>query len=330
METTVSASKHAANWHLSWQVAVGRDLVSHPKLIEKITARLIRSHGRHGRALLYYVVTPREIHVLSRISVGDSPREVAREVAAIVARWVRELQGVRGPVFAGRYHAHELRTDEELKYEVRMLSWRPVTAGLCTRPLAYVNSSLRTTLGQRRAYGFESRPLLSVFEGGVLDARNAMRRLIRRRPAQPELREWELNHGLAIAVGTAGASFGLAREVDGPAASLVAASSTQDIDGALQLLERWVMSRLDLPQKGDLGCVPGAIGSRARALVAGLAVQAGLCPAASVARHFGRARATLCEQMSVSRKRVEDRVLLGTPMALILDEVKKLSRGRSR
>ena len=329
MENSVSARRTSATWHLCWQAAVGRDLVSSPKLVEKITDRLLAAHRQPGRMLLYYLLTPREIHVISRVAPGDTPREVAREVATIVARWVRELQGVRGPVFADRYRAHEVGTDAELKYELRMLAWRPVTIGQCSSPLVYVNSSLRTTLGLRRAYGFESRGLLSAFEGTVLEARDAMRRLIRRRPSRADLLEWELNHGLAIAVGAAGASFGMAREVDGPAAALVAASATQDIDGALSLLERWVALRLELPwvtPSDGLSRVPGPVGARARALVAGFAVQSNLCPAASVARYFNRARATLCEQMAASRKRREDLQLLGTPMRLVLDELKQLSR----
>lgn len=326
MENSVSDRGPATTWHLCWKAAVGRDLVSSPKLVEMITDRLLDAHQQRGRALLYYLLTATEIHVLSRVEPGDSPREVAREVATIVARWVRELQGVRGPVFADRYRTHQVRTDAELKYEIRMLAWRPVTTGQCSKPLVYVNSSLRTTLGLRRAYGFESRTLLRVFDGTVFEAREAMRRLIRRRPSRSDLREWELNHGLAIATGSAGASFGLAREVGGPAAALVAASATQDIDGALALLARWVAHRLELPSGDDLSTVPGAVGTRARALVAGLAVQSDLCPAASVARYFDRARATLCEQMTASRGRPADRQLLGMPVQLILDELKKLSK----
>lgn len=330
MENSVSARQGPATWHLCWQAAIGRDLASSPKLLEKITDRLMEAHRQRGRMLLYYLLTPTEIHVLSRIPAGDGPRDVVREVATIVARWVRELQGMRGPVFADRYRAHEVRTDTELKDEIRMLAWRPVATGVCASPLHYVNSSLRTTLGLRRAYGFESRALLGAFDGTVLDARHAMRRLIRPRPSRAELREWELNHGLAIAVGTAGPSFGMAREIDGAAAALVAASATQDIDGALNLLEQWVAFRLDLPIGDSLSRVPGPAGARARALVAGLAVRARLCPAASVARHFKRARATLCEQMAASRMRDEDRQLLGTPMRLILDELKKLSKRAAR
>ena len=326
MESSVSAGYGSATWHLCWQAAMGRDFVADPKLVEKIRDRLMDAHRQQGRALLHYLLTPTEIHVISRLAPGDGPRDIVREVATIVARWVREAQGVRGPVFAARYRAHEIRTEADLKGEIRMLAWRPVEAGLCVAPLHYVNSSLRITLGLRRAHGFDSRALLAAFEGTVLEARDAMRRLIRRQPSKSELREWELNHGLSVAVGSAGPTFGMAREVAGAAAALVAAAATQDIDGALKLLERWVALRLQLPVDQGLSTLSGAIGARARALVAGLAVQSNLCPAASVARHFRRAKATLSEQMAASRLRQEDQQLLATPMRLILDEIAKLPK----
>lgn len=81
---------------------------------------------------------------------------------------------------------------------------------------------------------------------------------------------------------------------------------------------------------GEVEGLEQNLGARARALVAGLAVRSGLCPAASVARHFSRARATLCEQMAASRQREEDRQLLGTPIQLILDDLKRLSTRAAR
>ena len=56
------------------------------------------------------------------------------------------------------------------------------------------------------------------------------------------------------------------------------------------------------------------------ALVAGLAVNHRLCSAASVARHFHRAKATLSEQMTACRSRPADQLILATPLRRILDE----------
>lgn len=321
MDNSVSGGARWSTWHLCWQAAAGRDFVANPRLVERVRERLLDAHRAEGRRLLHYLMTPGEIHLLSRLSSGESPEAVVRAIASVVSRWVREIQQTRGPVFAAPYRAHEVRTDEELKQELRMLVWRPVETGLCVTPTHYVNSSLRTILGIRRAQGFDSRGLLDVFGVTVLEARKSLRGWIRRRPSKAELREWELNHGLVLAVGSMGAAFGLAREVQGAAATLVAAAATRDIDGALKLLERWVAFRLGLRSDQGLSALPGAEGARARALVAGLAVRMDLCPAAAVARHFHRAKATLSEQMATSRSREDDRRMIATPVRLILDEV---------
>lgn len=91
--------------------------------------------------------------------------------------------------------------------------------------------------------------VLRVFRSTVLQAREAIRQLIRRRPLQVARRERELNHGLAIAVGSAGASFGMAREVSVSAAALAAASPPPDIDGALRL-------RMSRPSSAGVGGQP--------------------------------------------------------------------------
>lgn len=331
MEHSISPGHSPPAWHICWQAVAGRSFVADSRLAAKVTDRLLQAHRSDGRVLLHYLLTPAEVHVVSRLSAGITPRHVVREVAAVIARWVREAQGLRGPVFASRYREHAISTEVELKHEIRMLAWRPVAAGLCAAPLHYVNSSLRTTLGLRRAHGFDSRALLSVFDDTVIEARSAIRRLIRPQPLEAEIREWELNHGLSVAVGSAGPSFGIVREVGGAAAKIVAAAPTQDIDGALRLLEQWVTHRLAMPSEPGLAVLRDPAGARARALVARLAVQSNLCSAAAVARHFCRSRATLCEQMATSRMNEQDRQLLGMPMQLILDELAKLTgSGRLR
>jgi hypothetical protein len=60
--------------------------------------------------------------------------------------------------------------------------------------------------------------------------------------------------------------------------------------------------------------------ARGRALVACLAVDHRLCSAASVARYFRKAKATLSEQMAACRARSTDRQILETPVRRILEE----------
>ncbi len=104
------------------------------------------------------------------------------------------------------------------------------------------------------------------------------------------------------------------------AAALVAASRPQAVDGALTLLERWVLVKLDLRGARGLAALPSPEGARGRALVASLAVRLDLCSAASVARHFRRAKATLSERMAACRVEPENRAILGLPLARIVEE----------
>ena len=325
MDPPVCAQSAVTHWHICWQAAIGRDLLAGDTLVERIRGRLLDAHGRRGRVLVDYLLTPTEVHVLSRLAPDDSPGDLARAVANIVARWVREAQAVRGPVFAGRYRAHRVASDAALRAEVRMLAWRPVALGVCAAPSHHANSALRTALGLRRAMGFDARPLLELFGDPVPAARKALRSCLAQRPGAMELRQWELSRGLALAVGTVGPMQTMAREVRGAAAALVAAGGADGIDGALRILERWVLTRLGVRSAVGLAGIPGAIGARGRALVACLAMDIGLCPAASVARHFQRAKATLSEQMQACRHRPEDRQILSTPRNRLVDEAIALS-----
>ncbi len=330
METSLSAEHLQRTWHICWQAAKGRNLLADASMARRIRERLLAAHEPRGRDLLYYLLMPTEIHLVCKLPVDAKPRVIARSLASLVARWVREIDRTRGPVFAGRYHAHPIANSTALQREVRMLAWRPVAVGLCARPTYYTRSSLRASMGLDRAHPFDAKALLSVFDSSIYGARMAMRAVIRGRPPCVELREWELDRGLALAMGAANQTSPLVREVEGAAAAFVAAGGGEGIDGALQLLELWVGAAVGLHETPSLKQVPGAAGSRARALVAGLAVQAKLCPAAFVARYFQRAKATLCEQMAASRARPADQHLLATPPLQILREAVALRRGHRK
>jgi len=329
MATSTSPEAMPTTWHVCWQAALGRDLLADGALIERIRWRLIQAHRGPGRALVDYLLTPTEMHVISRVPAGESPGDIAREVANVVARWVRQVHAVRGPVFAGRYRAHLIESDDLLRHEIRMLAWRPVVLGLCITPMHHPHSALRTTLGLRRAMGFDARPLLGLFGDSVPLARVAVRALVARRPAATEARRWELARGLALATGSVGPQPRMAREVRGAAAELVAAGGPDGIDGALRLLEAWVLTKLGVQGQVDLHAAGDGLGVRGRALVACLAADHGLCSAASVARHFHRAKATLSEQMTACRARPADRQILRTAVTRIVEEAVALPlRGR--
>jgi hypothetical protein len=310
-----------AAWHVSWQAAIGRDLFAEPSLYPRVRERLIDAHSRRGRVLVDYTLLPREIHLVSQIAPGDSVGGVARAIGNVVARWVREQQPVRSPVFAGRYRAHAIASADDLRSELRMLAWRPVLLGLCATPSHHPHSALRTVLGLRPAHGFDARTMLCLFGDSVPQARAAMRAWLVRRPSEREALQWELACGLALAVGTVGPHAVMARELrSAGAARLVAAAGSAGIDGALLLLQAWVLARLGARRDLDLRQAKGAVGARVRALVACLATDHDLCSAASVARYFGRAKATLSEQMAARRLHPVDRQILATPMQRIVEE----------
>ena len=300
--------------------ALGREFFSDASLFARIRQRLIGAYHRSGRVLIDYLLTPTEIHVVAQVESGDSAGGIARAFGNVVSRWVREVHPVRSPVLAGPYRAQRIASVDDLRREVRMLAWRAVYLGHCATPTHYARGALRIALGRATAKGFNARPLLLHFGGPIPEARAALARWIRHRPTELEWRAWELTRGLQLATGSIGPRASMARVVEGPAAALIAAGGTYDIDGALALLEIWVATKIRAVGSLNLHDAPGAGGARGRALVACLAVTHRLCSAASVARYFGRAKSTLSEQMAACRARLADRSILHTPVSRILEE----------
>lgn len=308
-------------WHLCWRAVAGHELFVHPTLYAHVRGRLIDAHRRPGRVLLTYLLVPNEIHALCKLAPDDSAGRVARAIGNIVARWVRDAQAERGPVFDGPFRAHPIESTDALRSEVLMLAWRPVFQGLCRTPSHHGHAGIRVALGLTPAQGFDARPLLGLFGNSVQSARAALRAWLAKRPSAREARQWELARGLALATGTIGPRRIMARQLRGAgAAALVAASGAGGIDGALELLEAWVLVKLGVRGSCDLRTMPGAAGAQARALVACLAVEHELCSASSVARHYGRAKATLSEQMAVCRTRTDRQQILRTPVHRIIEE----------
>lgn len=307
----------AATWHLLWQAAFGRDCFTHLALFARIRDRLIDAHRSSGRQLLDYLVLPGEIHVVCRLQAGDTPERVARAFGHVVARWVRQVQRVRGPVFAEPYRAFRVQSVDELRTLVRILAWRPVTQGACITPTHHAQGALRITLGLSPASGFNARPLLRHFGESVIGARASMRSWIARRPGDRDLMRWALIHGLphgrTRSAGPPGRGV-----VDHAAADLFAAAGPGGLDAVLGLLEKWVALCLGKPTLLSSYEGSDALRTRARALVACLAVRHGVCAAAVVARHYGKAKATLCEQMAACRSRAEDRAILEMPLERLL------------
>lgn len=304
-------------WHLFWRAAIGRDFFIDASLPDTIRGRLTGAHRSDGRVLIDYLITPTEIHVVSEIGPGDTPARIARVIGNVVARRVRQVQAVRNPVFASRFDCRRVDSRPELRDLVRMLSWRPVCLGLRRSIVYHAHGGLRTALGLTPIRDFDPVPLLRLFGDDVRGSRSALRAWMGKRPDPKEVRHWELGLGLSGPDGETGpVRNGGGRR--GLAAGLLAEVWPAGEEEALQLLGFWVAGRLGLSDLEAMRRSSNSAAARARALVACLAVDHGLCPAARVARFFGRAKATLCEQMGAARRRPEDRRLLAVDPALIL------------
>lgn len=313
-------------WSLCWQAAVGRDFCIAPALVDRIRGRLIAAHEREGRVLIDFVLLPNEIHSVTQLRPGDSVSAVARSFGTVVSRWVRGLQPHRGPVLAGAYCALRLESDAAVRQEIKMLAWRPVFLGVSSRRNQYRHAALRYALGLRPARGFDTVPLLQYFGERTNVARAELGRWLAKRPSNEDWRMWELTRGLQLASDNNGPPPFLAKKVGRAAAALIAAGGGYGIEGALQVLETWVTAKISPSVRIDLHAGTGALVSRGRALVGGLAVKHQLCSAAAVARHFGKAKATLCEQMAACRARPLDRLILRTDLDRILEEAALLRR----
>lgn len=308
-----------ATWHLHWQAAVGQTFLPMPSLAERIRERLIAAHRRRRRILVDFCILPTEIHVISHIAEDDTPGKVAGAIGNVVARWVREARQVRTPVMCGPFRARLICSDEALRIENRMLAWRPVVLGLCRGPTFYPHGALRTALGMRPSSGFDVRPMLRWYGNEPVQARRTLRQWLSRRPSTLDWRAWELARGLVLAPSTGGPRPTGFREVKtAEAAALIALAGDGGIAAALDILADWVSRRIDRSGAADLYRGRDARAARGRALVARLATRHALCSSAFVARHFGKAKSTLSEQISASRRRDADTGLAATPMAEIL------------
>lgn len=313
-------------WSLCWQAAPGRDFLATATLATRIKERLISAHQYLGWVLIDFVLMPEEIHAIAQIGEGEVAGSIARSVNHILSRWVREAQTLRGPVLAVPLQAAQLESGVALRQEVRMLAWRPVRRRLCATATHYPHGALRAALGITSIPGFDARPLRRCFGSGLSESRAALRACIRLRPTDEEWRVWELTRGLELATSQLGEDLAktVPKAMSVGAASLIAAGGGYGIDGALGLLEAWVGQMIHPTGELDMHHGSGMLAARGRALVACLATHHGLCSAASVARHFDRAKSTLSEQMKASRERPVDCAILATPLRRILEE------GRSR
>lgn len=309
-------------WHLRWQAAEGQSLLPNAAMAVRIRNRLIAAHQKRGRVLIDYLVLPTEIHLVSRLGTDDTPGRLAGAIGNFVSRWVREIRRTQTPVMGGPFRASNLSSLDAARLELRMLAWRPVRQGLCRGPTFYPHGALRIALGLSRPDGFDARPMLRHFGRDTIEARHALARWIAQRPSELQWRSWELARGLVLAPHFGGPEPMGFRPVKTPeAAAFIAMAGEGGVEGSLDLLARWVMGRLGVTVVGDLRQGADRRSVRTRAIVTRIAVLHGLCSSAFVARYFGRAKATISEQVAASRLRREDSDIVSTPIGRIVEDL---------
>ncbi|HEU0277230.1 MAG TPA: transposase [Rhodanobacteraceae bacterium] len=118
--TTATASRRAwfANWPVA--VAVARELG---------TSRLWRSHHVHA-----WVLMPDHLHVLVTLGNAETLPQMMGRVKAVTARSALAVVRSAAPLWAGAFHDHALRSDEQLAVAVRYIIANPVRAGLVASP----------------------------------------------------------------------------------------------------------------------------------------------------------------------------------------------------
>jgi hypothetical protein len=313
----------STTWHLCWRAAVGRE---YPDFLHaRIRARIIDAHRRKGRVLLSFLILPGEIHTISSVCQDDSASALARSIGPLIARWVRATSATHSHVFAGAYQAQQLDATTALRKAVCLLALRPVTVGVCQSPSHCDKGVIRVALGLSAPEGFDARPLLQLFGPSVPEARAELRAWLSQRPSAAELSQWELSMGFLMSKGLSIENRETARPARSiAAAALLAAASEPSVDSALRLLDTWVRAKLGIQGVSSLRSATGQPGAHARAVVAELAVRNKLCSADAVARHFGRARSTLCEQMAAVRKSAMHSRLIVTPAHRVIAEVRLL------
>jgi len=186
-------------------------------------------------------------------------------------------------------------------------------------------------LGLKPSYDFETEPMLSYFGDATKAGRKSLTQWLAKPPSAQTWRAWEMAKGLQLAIGSEGSERPAPRKVEAGAALLIAAGGGYGIEGALALLARWVSTKISPSEDINLHVGTDPLAARGRALVAGLAVAHRLCSAATVARYFGKAKATLSEQMARCKNHPADRLILRAAPQRIAEEAAALRvEGRAR
>lgn len=88
-------------------------------------------------AVFSYCPMPNHLHLLAREQTAGGLSKYLQRVLIGYARYFNSRHQHVGPLFAGRFHAVHITTDEQLLHTSRYIHLNPYVAGLVKDPLAY-------------------------------------------------------------------------------------------------------------------------------------------------------------------------------------------------
>ena len=136
-----------------------RDTVDYLLMSTELARTIARSRWR----CLAFCFLGTHYHVLSEVEDNALPTGMQRLNNAYARNFNRRY-GLRGHVFAERYHATRIETEEHLLTAFRYVVRNPVEANLCAMPADWGWSSYAGTIGLAEPFGLvDASPVLACF-----------------------------------------------------------------------------------------------------------------------------------------------------------------------
>ena len=154
-----SAGTFHVTAHAVWTNTLCRDAVDYLVLSTLLAATVARSRWR----CIAFCLLGTHYHVLVEVDDDALPTGMQRLNNAYARNFNRRY-GLRGHVFAERYYAKRIETEEHLLTVFRYIVRNPVEANLCSAPADWGWSSYAGTVGLAEPFGFvDASPVVDCF-----------------------------------------------------------------------------------------------------------------------------------------------------------------------
>jgi len=154
-----SAGMFHVTAHAVWGNELFRDTVDYLVLSTGLAATIARSRWR----CIAFCSLETHYHVLLEVEDDTLPTGM-QQLNNGYARNFNRRYGLRGHVFAERYYARRIETEEHLLTAFRYVARNPVEAHLCASPADWGWSSYAGTVGLAEPFGFiDASPVTDCF-----------------------------------------------------------------------------------------------------------------------------------------------------------------------